>query len=65
MVNEERERAVEGAEAEPEKETGDIHDDAEVTGADAQAESGTVEGQVPGTQSRMDKPTKDDSDSKT
>jgi hypothetical protein len=48
-----------GVEAEPEKELGQILDDARISGADAQEESGTVEGQVPGSQSRIEKPGKD------
>jgi hypothetical protein len=38
---------------ETEKPKGDIDDDALVTGADSQQVAGTVEGQVPGTQSTV------------
>jgi hypothetical protein len=63
MANEQPERTDTAADVEIEKETGDIRDDAEVTASEAQAESGTVEGQVPGTKSRIEKPPKEDRDS--
>jgi hypothetical protein len=63
MSEEEREQRRDGGETEPEKEPGEIVDDASISGADAQEESGTVEGQIPGMQSRIEKPGGDDRES--
>jgi hypothetical protein len=65
MSEEEPAHGRDGVEAEPEKELGKILDDASISGADAQEESGTVEGQIPGMQSRTEKPRRDEGESGT